>query len=132
MQSFFKYSKLAGKLHWDEEDLYYRQIDSRTVYLGINEFPAIYQPNPSRWLYAKGSFAPLLAVDGGEIVQALLEMLPVYRSSQTWSKSMKDMDIAIDRNAKGRAELTATIRMQPGKKPLNELIKFVLTSQLVD
>lgn len=132
LQSFFKYSKLAGKLHWDDEDLYYRQIDSRTVYLGINEFPAIYQPDPSRWLYAKGSVAPLLAVDGGEIVQALLEMLPVYRSSQAWSKSMKDMDVAINRNAKGRAELTATIRMQPGKKPLNELIKFVLTSQLVD
>jgi hypothetical protein len=132
LQDIFKYEKLNGKLHWDNEDLFYKQIDERTIYVGINETPSLYIPISSQWLLAKGSITPLLAVDGGKIVQAILEMLPIYRSSQAWARSMKDVDVSVKRTKKGQVEMSAKITMQPGKKPLNELLKFMLTSELID
>ena len=132
LKDIFKYEKLKGKLHWDNEDLYFKQIDERTIYIGINETPSVYIPISSQWLLAKGSITPLLAVDGGKIVQAILEMLPIYRSSQAWARSMKDVDVSVKRTKKGQVEMSAKITMQPGKKPLNELLKFMLTSELID
>jgi hypothetical protein len=132
LKEHFKYVTHSNYLELYGEKLYFKQLTPKSFYIGTSDPRRLHVINSSSLLHLKGSLKALTTIEGDGIFAAFLEMLPIYRASQELSLQAKSLDLQVNISGKNKLQLSGNLTFNPGYSATNELIRFLLTSQLVD
>ena len=129
---YFDYKIDNGSILFQDEKLYFKQISQNSFYIGITKDP-ILQNNSSNELFSTyGELKPLVRIEGGGLMTAFLEMMPIYRASKNLTDHTKSLELKIIKKTDKSAKIEGNLKFSNGYYPMNELIKFLLVSQLMN
>lgn len=130
--TYFDYSLEDAAIRFQDERLYFKQLSPTSFYLGISKEPTILN-NPNKDLLSiQGELKPLTQIEGGGMMTAFLEMVPLYRASKNLANHTESIHLTISNSSSKEAQLKGNLSFQEGYYPMNEIMKFLLVSQLID
>ncbi len=128
----FNYKVHTNFIAFQHERLYFKQLNQYSCYIGVSAIPNISSTKKELFLAVQGSLDALVTVNGGGLMSSFLEMLPLYLASKNLANSTDFIDIQLQKKSETHAQLTGELRFKKDAYPMNELIKFLLVSQLVE
>ena len=132
LSSNFNYSVQSNFIAFQHERLYFKQLTPYSFYLGVSSEPQIIPLKRETFLSIKGKLNALVTVDGGGLMASFLEMLPIYLASKNLATKTEFINIQVYKKLPAKAILDGELRFTEDSYPMNELIKFLLVSQLVE
>lgn len=131
MLEYFDYSMDKESISFQKEKLYYQQIDSKTFYLGNTNTPVFEKSNGSYVVLIDGSLKPLTHIEGGGMMTAFLEMMPIYRASNNLASHTESISLQLSKKSSKTVKLSGDLAFSNGFYPMNELLKFLLVGQFI-
>jgi hypothetical protein len=141
IQSFLKESSISAQLdcqitdktvQFQDEILYYEQLSSNSFYIGSAEQPKFKQRSENELLHISGKLNPLLNIQGGGMMTALLEMIPVFKACKGISNHSDRIQFDIVEKGQNKAEIRGELLFKKEYYPMNEILKFILISQMAN
>ena len=129
---YFDYKVENGSILFQEEKLYFKQLSPNSFYIGITKDPILQNNSTNELFSASGELKPLVRIEGGGLMTAFLEMMPIYRASKNLTDHTESLELKIIKKTPKSAELKGNLTFSKGYYPMNELIKFLLVSQLMN
>jgi hypothetical protein len=100
------------------------QLDAKTLFIGIDPNSIIRQKQTDL-VSVKGSFKPLLVIEGSRLVTTFMDVIPAVGAGKRFTKAAKD--IRISATQKGSTiSLKGTINFNNDAYALHELFKLLL------
>lgn len=130
--TYLDYSLEENYVSFQEERLYFKQISPTSFYIGINADPHIKKNTEKALLSLGGELKPLTHIQGGGMMTAFLEMMPIYRASKNLADHTESIDIEILKEKAGSSILNGQLTFSKGYYPMNEILKFLLVGQLIN
>jgi len=140
-ESFLKESSISEELdcqitgktiQFQNEILYYKQLTSKSFYIGSIEHPTFANRNINELLHVSGKLDPLLNIQGGGMMTAFLEMIPVFKASKGMANHSEKIQFDIIEKDRNKAEIKGELIFKKEYYPMNEIIKFLLISQMAN
>ena len=138
-ESFLKESSISEQLdcqitnntvHFQDEILYYKQLSPNSFYIGRTEHPKFKKGNENELLHVSGKLDPLLNIQGGGMMTAILEMIPAFKACKGISNHSEGIHFDIVEKSENKAEIKGELIFKKEYYPMNEIIKFILISQM--
>jgi hypothetical protein len=140
-QTFLKESSISQQLdcqitdntvQFQDEILYYKQLSANSFYIGSVEQPKFKQRNVNELLHVSGKLDPLLNIQGGGMMTAILEMIPVFKACKGISNHSERIQFDIIEKERNKAEIRGELIFKKEYYPMNEILKFILISQMAN
>lgn len=128
--TYLAYSLQKNHISFQEEKLFFKQINSNSIYIGITENPTFKNINSNEILKIQGDLKSLLTIKGGGMMTAFLEMLPIYSASKNLVKHTESLNLSFVKTNKNNIDLKGELKFTKDHYPMNELIKFLLVGQI--
>ena len=141
IQSFLKESSISAQLdcqitdntvQFQDEVLYYKQLSSNSFYIGSAEQPVFKQSSENELLHISGKLNPLLNIQGGGMMTAFLEMIPIFKACKGISNHSERIQFDIVEKERNKAEISGELLFKKEYYPMNEILKFILISQMAN
>lgn len=129
---YFDYTLENGAIRFQDERLYFKQLSATSFYLGITKDPNIQNNNSNDLITIQGALKPITRIEGGGMMTAFLEMVPMYRASKNLANHTETIQLSISKTSSKEAELKGNLKFQNGYYPMNEIMKFLLVSQMME
>lgn len=130
--SYFDYTLENGAVRFQDERLYFKQLTATSFYLGITKDPNIQNNNSKDLITIQGQLKPMTRIEGGGMMTAFLEMVPLYRASKNLANHTETIHLSISKSSSKEAELKGKLKFPEGYYPMNEIMKFLLVSQMME
>jgi len=131
MTTYFDYTMDQESISFQKEKLYFKQISANSFYIGNTKSPLFEDYNGSNVVSIEGSLKPLTHVEGGGMMTAFLEMMPIYRASNTLASHTESINIQLSKRSSKKVELKGNLEFSQGFYPMNEIMKFLLIGQFI-
>jgi hypothetical protein len=141
IQAFLKESSLSQQLdcqitdntiQFQDEILYYKQLSTNSFYIGSVEHPKFKQRSENELLHISGKLNPLLNIQGGGMMTAILEMIPVFKACKGISNHSEHIQFDVIEKERNKAEIRGELIFKKEYYPMNEILKFILISQMAN
>jgi hypothetical protein len=132
IQSYLGYKLVGNSMRFQSEKLYFKQVTATSFYIGRIENPTFEKGNTSYYLNMNGSLKPLISIEGGGMMLAFLEMLPIFRASKNLAEHTEFVQIKLSKKGNKIANLEGEMRFKKTYYPMTELTRFLLIGQLLD
>lgn len=132
LMTYLDYSLEDKYVAFQDERLYFKQVSPTSFYIGINAEPVVKRNAVKALLSVQGELQPLTHIQGGGMMTAFLEMMPIYRASKNLSDHTERIEIEILKVKSGTSTLNGQLTFSKGYYPMNEILKFLLVGQLVN
>jgi len=138
-QRFLKESSISEELdceitdntiQFQNEILYYKQLSGNSFYIGSVEQPKFKQRSENKLLHVSGKLDPLLNIQGGGMMTAILEMIPAFKACKGISNHSERIQFDITEKEHNKAEIRGELIFKKEYYPMNEILKFILISQM--
>ena len=130
--TYLAYSLQKNHISFQEEKLFFKQINSNSIYIGITENPTFKNINSNESVKIQGDLKSLTTIKGGGLMTAFLEMMPIYSASKNLVKHTESLNLSFVKTNKKNIDLKGELKFTKDHYPMNELIKFLLVSQLLN
>jgi hypothetical protein len=130
--SYLDYTLENGSIRFQDERLYFKQLSSTSFYIGITKNPVIQENAKMDLLTIQGELKPIMQIEGGGMMTAFLEMVPIYRASKNLANHTESIQLNISKTSAKEAELKGNLEFSNGYYPMNEILKFLLVSQITE
>ena len=130
--TYLAYSLQKNHISFQEEKIFFKQINSKSIYIGITENPTFKTVNSNEVVKIEGNLKALTTIKGGGMMTAFLEMLPIYSASKNLVKHTESLNLSFVKTNKNNIDLKGELKFTKDHYPMNELIKFLLVSQLLN
>lgn len=111
--------------------IYYKQIDSKTIYLGQSKYSA--GPAEKNTLFeVQGDLKQLLEIRNGGMLTKFLAISPEYVATERFLKGIVSSDFYIKDKDGETVDLYVKMKYQDGKSAFNEALQLVLDLGLFD
>lgn len=131
MTTYFDYTMDHESISFQKEKLYFRQVSPNSFYIGNNKSPVFKDYTGSNVVSIDGSLKPLTHIEGGGMMTAFLEMMPIYRASNTLASHTEKINLQLSKSSSKKVELKGDLEFSKGFYPMNELMKFLLIGQFI-
>ena len=132
LQSYLGYKLVGNSMRFLSEKLYFKQISANSFYIGRSENPAFEKGNTTYYFNLNGSLKPLISIEGGGMMLAFLEMLPIFRASKNLAEHTEFVQMKLSKKGNKNANLEGEMRFKKTYYPMTELTRFLLIGQLLD
>lgn len=132
LQTYLGYKLVGNSMRFQSEKLYFKQVTANSFYIGRMEKPTFEKGNTSYYLNMNGSLKPLISIEGGGMMLAFLEMLPIFRASKNLAEHTEFVQLKLSKNGNKIANLEGEMRFKKTYYPMTELTRFLLIGQLLD
>lgn len=106
------------------------QLDDHSIFVGIDP-ESIIRKKQTNLITVKGSFKPLLVIEGNRLVKAFMDMSPAIGAGRRFTNTAKDIHfIATQKGTK--VSLEGTVNFQNDAYALHELIKMLVALGAVE
>jgi hypothetical protein len=75
---------------------------------------------------------PLISIEGGGMMLAFLEMLPIFRASKNLAEHTEFVQMKLSKKGNKIANLEGEMRFKKTYYPMTELTRFLIIGQLLD
>lgn len=128
--TYLAYSLQKNHISFQEEKIFFKQINSKSIYIGITENPTFKTVNSNEVVKIEGNLKALTTIKGGGMMTAFLEMLPIYSASKNLVKHTESLNLSFVKTNKNNIDLKGELKFTKDHYPMNELIKFLLVGQI--
>jgi hypothetical protein len=128
--TFLDYSLQKNHISFQEEKLFFKQINSKSIYIGITENPTFKSVSSNEVVKIEGNLKALTSIKGGGMMTAFLEMMPIYSASKNLAKHTESLNLSFVKKNKNNIDLKGELKFTKDHYPMNELIKFLLVGQI--
>lgn len=128
--TYLAYSLQKNHISFQEEKIFFKQINSKSIYIGITENPTFKTVNSNEVVKIEGNLKALTTIKGGGMMTAFLEMLPIYSKSKNLVKHTESLNLSFVKTNKNNIDLKGELKFTKDHYPMNELIKFLLVGQI--
>lgn len=104
----------------------YKQIDSKTVYIGRTAFGEISTKRGKSLLKIKGKPSYLNQIEGNSFILRLISIFPAYRVGNSLSNNIQDIDFEINPSSSNTVKINGKIEFKKESYATIELIKNLL------
>ncbi len=132
LMAYLDYSLQDASISFQDEKLYFKQLTSNSIYIGINENPIFKAVDANETVKIQGDLKALTSIKGGGMMTAFLEMIPIYGASKNLAKHTESLDLILVKTDAITIDLKGELKFKKDHYPMNELIKFLLVGQLLD
>lgn len=132
LKSYVDYDLAKNRINIQDEILYYKQLSPTSFYIGVSSEPSIVQAKGKEIMVLDGSIKPLTNVQGGGLMTAFLEMIPIFQASKTLAEHTDKLSVKLTKVNDSKAYLKGDLKFNEGCYPMNELMRFVLVSELTE
>ena len=132
LMTYLDYSLQKNHISFQEEKLFFKQLSSSSIYIGINENPTFKTVYANEIVKVQGDLKALTTIKGGGMMTAFLEMLPIYSASKNLVKHTESFNLSFVKSTKTNVTIKGELKFSKDHYPMNELIKFLLVSQLLN
>lgn len=108
-----------------------RQINPKTVLISSKKKDIKIVLDPEVLFEISGSPAYTTQLTGNPFIVGFIQMFNIYKSSNTLFKSIENIDLRIKEFKDKELNLDGKIYFKPDHYPLNELLKFAITSEMI-
>lgn len=130
-QAYFDYSMDENSINFQDEKLFFKQITPNSFYIGIIKNPIFGTSKSNDLFRMEGSLKPLTNVQGGGLMTAFLQMLPIYKACNNIAAHTENFSLKLTKANDKEARIKGNLRFYKEYSPMNELVKFLLQGQLV-
>ena len=130
--TYLDYSLQKNHISFQEEKLFFKQINSKSIYIGITENPTFKTVNSNEVVKIEGNLKALTTIKGGGMMTAFLEMMPIYSASKNLAKHTESLNLSFVKKTKKNVDIKGELKFTKDHYPMNELIKFLLVGQLLN
>lgn len=140
ISNFLHDPELSGKIdceltekyiRFDSETLYFKQLSSRSFYIGKSPDPSLMEVNKQILMAVNGDLNPLINIKGGGMMTAFLEMIPIFKASKNLAKSSEKIDFTIMSTSDKVAKIEGSLLFKKGHYPMSEIMRFLLSGNLI-
>ncbi len=141
VRAFFQNTLLKEKLDYElgtnyisfqNEKVYFKQLSPTSFYIGKSEKPVLIKNQSKTIFNLKGDLSVLTHVEGGGMMTAILEMIPVYSATKHLSNNITTLNVELTLEKEDKAKFLGELSFKEGISPLNEIMKFLLVSQITN
>lgn len=104
----------------------YKQIDSKTVYIGRTDFNNISYENSGSIIAINGDPSYLTEIEGNSFILRLISIFPAYRAGSNLCNSVKNIDLKFDPTSNHSFKIHGLIEFEKGKYASIELIRNLM------
>ena len=130
--TYLDYSLQKNHISFQEEKLFFKQINSKSIYIGITENPTFKTVNSNEVVKIEGNLKALTTIKGGGMMTAFLEMMPIYSASKNLAKHTESLNLSFVKKTKNNVDIKGKLKFTKDHYTMNELIKFLLVGQLLN
>lgn len=116
----------ASNFEFGGQSFNYKQVDSKTVYIGRTEYGKISTKNDNSFLKIKGKPSYLNQIEGNSFILRLISIFPAYRVGNSLSNSIQNIDFEINPISKKVLKIKGKIEFKKDSYATIELIKNLL------
>jgi len=102
-----------------DKKIYYKQIDSKTIYLGQSQYRATGNKQ-NALLEVNGDLKQLLEIRNGGIIERFLQFSPEYNAAERFLSNIKKSNFYIKDKDGKKVDVLGKITFEDGKSALNE------------
>lgn len=101
----------------------YKQIDSKTIYIGRTDFKNVAFKNSTSLISINGAPNYLTKIEGNSLIVRLISIFPAYRFGSSLSNSIKMIDLNVDSKSTDVFKIDGSIEFDKDKYANIELIR---------
>jgi hypothetical protein len=110
---------------------FFKKLNDSVSYIGSTQTPQIEQKNSSTLFKVSGEPSSFFSYKSDGIALALMEMNPLFHATKQLVLTTQNMDIRmVHKNDKG-VKFTGKILFKKGTYPINEIIRFLMSANLM-
>jgi hypothetical protein len=117
---------------FDKKVVYFKQLSPTSFYIGRSLSPQLNRTKTTNILSINGQLKPLFNIEGGGILYSLMELIPLYKASKQFVEKNKAIRIELKQVSSNYYKLKGQLEFHQNYLATNELIRFVLLSQLLN
>ena len=111
---------------------YYHILDHNTLYFGLNTFDSSHLISDDRLISINGEPSNLTKVEGDGIAHKLLGLVSIYSASKKLSGSIDLIELEAIYDSKDIVIFNGNIAFKKNKATYNELLRFLINSDLFE
>lgn len=109
----------------------FKNLDDRTCYIGSTKKPEfIIQPS-TKLLQISGVPSTFFAYKTDSFLVTMLEINPKFHASKQLALKTKSVDVSMNVNKNKQVQVSGKITFQDGTYPMNEILRFLMTANLM-
>jgi hypothetical protein len=109
----------------------FKQLDDRTFYIGSTKNPEFITRPSNKLLRINGVPSSFFAYTSDSFLVTMLEINPKFHATKQLALKTKSVDINMDVKKNKQVHVSGKITFQAGNYPINEIIRFLMTSNLM-
>jgi hypothetical protein len=125
-EAFTKLKIVDNSIDFGSVKYYVKQIDAKTIYIGVNPTPTITKQENDILFHLRGDLSSLTKVKGKGITYGILTMNSVYGTFQKFFDVTKEIDLKLVKQNNNEAILNGSMTCQENKSVLVETLNFIL------
>lgn len=110
-------------------DLYYKQIDSNSIYIGTREGVEIIERKENLAFHMTGVPSLLTKIKGKGMMLSFFELIPAYTSSRDFTQRAEHIDIQLSNGKNGISKLHGEIKFRKDEFALNSVLKLLIQAR---
>jgi hypothetical protein len=113
------------------QTFHFKKLDDRTYYIGSTKNPEfIIQPS-NKLLRISGVPSRFFAYKTDSFLVTMLEINPKFHASKQLALKTKSIDVEMELKKNKEVQVSGKITFQDGTYPINEIIRFLMTANLM-
>jgi hypothetical protein len=113
------------------QTFYFKNLDDRTCYIGSTKNPEfIIQPS-NKLLRISGVPSSFFAYKTDSFLVTMLEINPKFHASKQLALKTKSVDVSMNVKKNKQVQVSGKLTFQEGTYPINEIIRFLMTANLI-
>lgn len=106
--------------------LHYRQLNSNTLVIGVNQNPELIDQVPRLSALISGPTEDILSVSGPALLKRALLMIPTFRASSKFVNEADFVDLRIKTPQNGTSKIYGSIEFKQEEHALNSILRLLI------
>ena len=132
LQSELDYRLENGSIFIQDEQLFYKQLSPSSFYIGRTKDPVISTVKKNVIFEIDGKLDPLVNINGGGLMTAFLEMLPLFKASKELANSSEEINLKVERKSPSKCQVKGELVFKESHLPMTEVLRFMLLGQFIN
>ena len=113
------------------QDFFYEKLDEQTVYIGSTAKPEFVNKAPTKLFRINGNPSTLFAYNSSSWAMKFLELYPEFYATKQLALKTKAIGINMVVKNNKQVQVSGKITLKEGLNPMSEILRFLLTANIL-
>jgi hypothetical protein len=113
------------------QSLTFKKLDDQTIYIGSTKNPELTTRSSNTLLRIKGTPSNFFDYKSDSFFLTMMEINPKFHASKQLALKTKSVDVNMALKKNKQVQVSGRITFQEGMHPMNEIIRFLMTANLI-